>query len=79
MIKMLILICAVGLSRADCQPEVARVVMTGPDTDNPVACMFTGQAYLAGSAIEVGEDEYVKVLCRRPGPIPSLAQLPTKR
>lgn len=72
LIKMLVLICAAGLSRADCQPETARVVMTGPDTESMVACMFVGQAYLAGSAIELGEGEYVKIQCRGEGP-PSTA------
>jgi hypothetical protein len=27
--------------------------------------MFRGQAFLAGSAISVGRDEWVKVLCQR--------------
>jgi len=74
MIKVLILVCALGLDRGACQPDSARVVLRGPAADNPVACMFTGQAYLAGSAIEVGEDEYVKVQCGLPNDTRTVAE-----
>ena len=62
--KVLILVCALSLPRTDCQPETARVVLEGPDAGNEIACMLGAQAYLAGSAISVGQDERVKVLCR---------------
>lgn len=77
MIKVFILVCALGLDRGACQPDTARAVLNGPDADNPVACMFTGQAYIANSAIEVGEDEYVKVQCRLPSDARTVAQRPT--
>ncbi|MEM7225504.1 MAG: hypothetical protein AAF495_21180 [Pseudomonadota bacterium] len=65
MIQTVILICALSVGRPDCQPDTARVVLQGPPAENEIVCMFTGQTTLAGSAIEVGEEEYVKVLCRR--------------
>ena len=65
MIQTVILICALSLGRPDCQPDTARVVLQGPPAENEFTCMFTGQTTLAGTAIEVGKEEYVKVLCRR--------------
>ncbi len=65
MVKVVILVCALSLPRAECQPETARAVLQGPDAGNAVTCMSRGQAFLAGSAIKVGRNEWVKVLCQR--------------
>jgi hypothetical protein len=65
MVKVLILVCALSLPRAECKPETARAVVQGPEAVNATTCMFRGQAYLAGSAISVGRNEWVKVLCQR--------------
>ncbi len=65
MIQTVILVCALSLGRPDCQPDTARIVLQGPPAKNEMVCMFTGQTTLAGTAIEVGEGEYIKVLCRR--------------
>jgi hypothetical protein len=65
MVKVVILVCALSLPRAECQPETARAVVQGPEATNATMCMFRGQAFLAGSAIEVGRNEWVKVLCQR--------------
>ncbi len=65
MVKVVILVCALTLPRAECQPKTARAVLQGPDASNWTTCMFRGQAFLAGSAISVGRDEWVKVLCQR--------------
>lgn len=65
MVKVVILVCALSLPRVECQPETARAVLQGPEATNATTCMFRGQAFLAGSAISVGRDEWVKVLCQR--------------
>lgn len=65
MVKVLILVCALSVPRLDCQPDTARAVLQGPQSVNAMTCMFRGQAYLAGSAIKVGREEWVKVLCQR--------------
>jgi hypothetical protein len=75
MIKLVILICALTLDHAHCQPETARVVMTGPESESQAACMFRGQAYLADSAIEVHTGEYVKIECRVPAGFRTFASL----
>lgn len=62
--KVLILVCALSIPRPECQPENARVVLLAPDSRSAYACMMNAQTYLAGSAIEVGQNERVKVLCR---------------
>ena len=65
MVKVLILVCALSQPRAECQPETARVVLQGPEANNATMCMSRGQAFLAGSAIRVSPEEWVKVLCQR--------------
>lgn len=65
MMKVLIMICAITTSHAECQPETARVTIQGPDVSNHIECARNPQAYLAGTAIEVGPFEYVKVTCTR--------------
>jgi hypothetical protein len=67
MVKVLILVCALSLPRAECQPETARAVVQGPGATNATTCMFRGQAFLAGSAIRVARNEWVKVLCQQTG------------
>ena len=62
---VVILICASTLARPDCQESTARVVIQGPDAPNEVACALQSQAYLAQSAVEVGEQEYLKIKCSR--------------
>ena len=62
---VLILICSTALARFDCQESTARVVIQGPDAPNEVACALQSQAYFAHSAIELGEQEYLKIKCSR--------------
>jgi hypothetical protein len=49
MLKMLILVCAVGIVPADCRPQSALDVISGPDVASPVMCGLHGQAYVAES------------------------------
>lgn len=67
MFKVLILICSLGTSPADCQAYNAVDVIKAPDAINEMACGLHGQAYLAqlASAAPHREDEYVKVSCIR--------------
>ncbi len=68
MIKVLILVCSMTVSHADCQANTALLVIDGPDATNEMTCAFYGQAYLAGSALGVAlrPDQYVKIQCRPP-------------
>ncbi len=63
---IVILICAMGVDRAACQPDTALDVVQGPKVQNEMQCGFLGQAVLAGTAItpRPGE-EYMKVVCAR--------------
>ncbi len=66
MFKMLLLICATGLSPVDCQTETAIDVIQGPTTASAAACAFQGQAQLADTALPIRPGEtYLKVRCRR--------------
>lgn len=58
----LVLVCSVNV--ASCSEQQARIVLRVPEASAlPFACLRNGMAYIAGSRLEVGEDEIVKVLC----------------
>ena len=64
MFKMLLLICATGVSPADCQIETAIDVIHGPATASAATCAFQGQAQLAHTALPIRPGEtYLKVRC----------------
>lgn len=64
MFKMLLLVCATGVSPADCQIETAIDVIHGPATASAAACAFQGQAQLADTALPIRPGEsYLKVRC----------------
>ena len=66
MFKMLLLVCATGLSPADCQIDTAIDVIQGPATASASACAFQGQAQVADTALPIRPGEtYLKVQCRR--------------
>lgn len=68
MLKMLILVCAVGIAPADCRPQSALDVISGPDVASPVMCGLHGQAYIAETALanRRHDDEYLKIVCVKP-------------
>jgi hypothetical protein len=61
--KSLLLICALGLSHADCTIDSATVVLQGPAGGGPAQCGFLAQAYLAGTSIAAYLDDahYLKI------------------
>ncbi|MEZ5935953.1 MAG: hypothetical protein R3F54_29380 [Alphaproteobacteria bacterium] len=65
MMKTLVLICALGVPRADCSVDTAMSVVQGPDAGNLAQCGFLGQAYLASTAIAnyLDGEHYMKILC----------------
>jgi hypothetical protein len=63
--KVLILVCSVQQSPADCQPESAVDVISGPDEPNEIACARDGQAYVAPTPLVVAGETYPKILCLR--------------
>lgn len=67
MFKVLILICSVSMSPAECQAYNAVDVIQGPDSANELTCGLHGQAYLAQIAMGARhrDDEYVKIKCTR--------------
>lgn len=66
MIQVLILVCAMSLDHAACQPDTAIDVVQGPKVANELMCGLLGQTTLATTAVapRPGE-EYVKVVCLR--------------
>jgi hypothetical protein len=58
----LVLVCS--MQAAACSPDLARMVVRVPEPSAlPFLCLRNGQAYLAGSGLEVGSDEFVRVVC----------------
>jgi hypothetical protein len=68
--KSLILICALGLSHADCTIDSATVVLQGPEGGGPARCGFLAQAYLASTSIAgyLDDAHYLKVSCSPESP-----------
>ena len=67
MMKLVLLVCAAALARPECQERTARLVVQGPDASSQMACAVRSQAYFAETALEIGEQEYLKILCIRTG------------
>jgi hypothetical protein len=64
MLTALVLVCSIHV--APCSADHARMVVRVPERSAlPFMCLRNGQAYLAGSGLEVGEDELVRVVCTR--------------
>lgn len=69
MFTIVILVCSIHLSPADCQVNTAIDVINGPEAYDAISCGLYGQSYLAESALgaQHRKDEYVKVSCLRTG------------
>ena len=65
MFKVLILVCSMGIAPQDCERDSAVDVIVGPAAANELACGFSGQAYLAGTALAPADGNYVKIQCIR--------------
>lgn len=65
MFKVLILVCSINTTPADCQTDTAVDVISGPEAANQSVCGLHGQAYIADTALGTAlrADEYVKVKC----------------
>jgi len=66
MFQIILLVCAMDISRADCQSDTALDVIRGPEVSNEMMCGFHGQAFLASTSLppRAGR-EYMKVQCIR--------------
>lgn len=65
MFKVLILVCSLSIPPQDCERDNAVDVIVGPSAANELTCGFSGQAYLAGTALAPTDGTYVKVQCTR--------------
>lgn len=62
MLTALVLVCS--MHAAACNQDLARMVVRVPEPSAlPFMCLRNGQAYLAGSGLEVGADKVVRVVC----------------
>ena len=67
LIHAVLLICATGLPRAECQPETALNVIRAPDSTTFGLCGIQSQGYLASTAFSQYLDKgvYLKILCTK--------------
>ena len=66
MLQIMILVCSVNLSPADCQLETALDVISGPQAESVISCRLQGQALIAATSIaRRGPGEYIKIRCSR--------------
>jgi hypothetical protein len=65
MFTVLILVCSINLSPAECRVQNALDVIRGPDADTAASCGVVGQTYVAGAAVTFHHrsDEYLKFVC----------------
>src|SRR5215475_15379705 len=54
-----------SIAPQDCDRDNAIDVIVGPSATNELTCGFSGQAYLAGTALAPTDGSYVKVQCTR--------------
>jgi hypothetical protein len=65
MMKTLLLICALGIPRGECDVETATAVIQGPEAPSLVACGLHGQSYIAEGALAgyLEDGHYLKISC----------------
>ena len=80
MMKTLVLICALGMPRADCSTTTAEAVIEGPEAASLVQCGLHGQAYIAHTAIAgyLDGEHYLKITCTSGRPLPAPPQPPVE-
>ncbi len=61
--SIIVLICSIALSHAECQPKTANDVVRGPQVDNPVMCSLNAQMMMARTDLAQGGNVYMKVMC----------------
>ncbi len=63
---IVVLICAMAVDHAACQPDTAADIVQGPQVPNEIMCGLYAEAMLATTAIvpRPGE-EYSKIVCLR--------------
>jgi hypothetical protein len=64
---VMILVCSVDLTPADCQPESAIDEIIGPAASNELLCARDGEAYVATTPLVIPGETYPKILCMRSG------------
>ena len=67
LLKAVLLICSTTLPRAECQPDTALHVITGPEATTASLCGFQSQAYLATTTLAetLSEGTYLEIQCKR--------------
>lgn len=64
MLKVLVLICSMDTSGADCDQQTAVDVIAMGQTNSPTQCGFMSQAMMAtGPIAPVAGKQYMKVMC----------------
>lgn len=81
-LAVLILVCSVDVTPADCSQENAVDVIIGPPAPNEMMCGRDGQAYVAETPFVVPGETYPKIICSRQLPAivsSGVSLIPAKR
>lgn len=65
LITAAVFICASTVARSDCGADTAIDVLIPPEAASYSFCGLQSQAYIAGSALRVGDGRYMKIVCTR--------------
>jgi hypothetical protein len=66
MFQIMVLVCAINITPADCQTDTAIKTLRGPEAANEVQCGLYGQAHFAQlGQYRLTKGQYLKVMCTR--------------
>jgi len=65
MFQIIMLVCAIGISPSDCDPNNAISYTAGPQVRNEIMCLHQGETGIATTAVKPQQGEYLKVVCQR--------------
>ena len=75
MFQVMVLVCAISITPAECQTNTAIKTLRGPEAANEVECGLYGQVYFAQMGQHrLTKGQYLKIMCTRTSSERSLAR-----
>ena len=66
MFQVMVLVCAISITPAECQTNTAIKTLRGPEAANEVECGLYGQVYFAQMGQHrLTKGQYLKIMCTR--------------
>lgn len=67
MLQIVILVCSTAVQPAECKPETALDIISGPKVAAVGECLLVGQTTYAATSLRRRPDEYIKIRCEPRG------------